>query len=120
MLAFQSTLGNYSNNVKPIFLPKTKSPSIILLPQENFIELLSLKSGKTIAILKKFSKEFIKIVIMEAHKSWKIKTLSIAVGFENGCIQIWKINTIKTSIFCTILKGHMNEISRLHYHEEKS
>ena len=120
MLDFQSTLGNYSNNVKPIFLPKTKSPSIILLPQENFIELLSLKSGKTIAILKKFSKEFIKIVIMEAHKSWKIKTLSIAVGFENGCIQIWKINTIKTSIFCTILKGHMNEISRLHYHEQKS
>ena len=98
MLDFQSTLGNYSNNVKPIFLPKTKSPSIILLPQENFIELLSLKSGKTIAILKKFSKEFIKIVIMEAHKSWKIKTLSIAVGFENGCIQLWKINTIKTTL----------------------
>jgi U3 small nucleolar RNA-associated protein 12 len=119
MLTFQSTLGNYSNNVNPIFLPKTKSPSIILLPQENFIELFSLKSGKNIAILKKFSKEYKRIVIMVAHKSWKIKTLSIAVGFENGCIQIWKINTIKTSIFCTVLKGHMNEISRLHYHEEK-
>jgi U3 small nucleolar RNA-associated protein 12 len=120
MLTFQSTLGNYSNNVNPIFLPKTKSPSIILLPQENFIELFSLKSGKIIAILKKFSKEYKRIVIMVAHKSWKIKTLSIAVGFENGCIQIWKINTIKTSIFCTVLKGHMNEISRLHYHEEKN
>lgn len=119
MISFQTTLGNYSNNVNPVFLPKTRSPSIIIIPQENFVELLSLKSGKNIAVLRKSSKKFIKIVILEVQKSKKLKTVSIAIGFEDGCIQVWKINAMKTSIFCTILKGHMIEISKLCYHEEK-
>jgi U3 small nucleolar RNA-associated protein 12 len=106
MFTYEVSLGNLSNLVDSIFLPGIKLPNIIILSQTNAIIIWNIKSDSCVATLKKSSKIFSKIIILRAIKYKQNNNIFIACGFDRGIIQIWKMNIFKSTINCTLLKGH--------------
>jgi WD40 repeat protein len=110
-LKFKMSLGNISNSVHSLFFPATKNPNILIIFKEDSVFLWNVKTNCMIASFFKFSKKFKKILTADISYIRKLKIVFIAIGFESGCIQIWKIDLTKTTVSTTSLIGHYYPIS---------
>ena len=110
-IKFKMSLGNISNSVNSIFFPGIMNPYIITVFNEDSIFLWNLKTSSLIASFFRVSKEFKKILKVDISYIYKLKIVFIAVGFDSGNIQIWKVNIIKTTVANVTLFGHNNSIS---------
>nr|UXY87251.1 WD repeat-containing protein 3 [Cryptomonas sp.] len=105
------TLGGISNLVHSVFFPGIKNPSILILYREDSLFLWNLRTDTLVASLSRISGKFKKILRADVCVNRGIKIVFIAVGFDTGYVQIWKIDVIKTVLVCTTFSGHNNSIS---------
>jgi WD40 repeat protein len=110
-LKFKISLGNLSNSVHSLFFPGVKTPNILIIFKEDSIFLWNVRTNCQIASFFKFSKKFKKVLTADISYIRKLKIVFIAIGFESGCIQIWKIDLIKTIVSSISLVGHDYPIS---------
>nr|UXY87742.1 WD repeat-containing protein 3 [Cryptomonas curvata] len=118
-MKLKMSIGNLSNTVHSFFFPGFLSPSIIIAFKEDSVMLWNIKTNSIIASFSKFYNKFKKILKTDIAYIRKLKILFIAVGFDSGYIQIWKIDVIKTTVDIVSLSGHTYSISCIKFSRNK-
>nr|UXY86825.1 WD repeat-containing protein 3 [Cryptomonas paramecium] len=108
---FKTSFGDVSNCVHSLFFPKkTKNSNVVFLFKKESFFLWNMKHNFLIASFFKISKKWRNVKKADVCYISKLKTVIIGIGFDDGCIHLWKVNVSKSIVCSMTLLGHSHAI----------
>mmetsp|Transcript_88801 Transcript_88801/g.236402 ORF Transcript_88801/g.236402 Transcript_88801/m.236402 type:complete len:153 (+) Transcript_88801:184-642(+) len=113
-ICFKTSLGDVSDCVHSLFFPKrTKGSNVAVLFKKESFFLWNMKNNCLIASFFKISKRWKSVKNADVSYISRLKIVIIGVGFDDGCIHLWKINVNKSIVCSMTFLGHFHAISCL-------
>lgn len=112
-------LGEKTEKSNSLFFLCSKKTNIALVPKKNSVYLLNLKTNLIIVNLKCLSDPKKNLVVMNLSSIFNFQTIYIFIGFNDGTINVWKLDWVKKLIVSVSLSGHNKPITKLMIFEKK-